>query len=110
MSKSKHFTILYTRSAEEDILAKAEYIEKVFHDSRLAYTWYQRLKNEIQKELTFLPKKYQIYDHSPWKKMEIQEFIFRNDIVMYSVNEENDTVTIHAVFTAGKDLSEDVFE
>ena len=47
MSKSKHFTILYTRSAE---------------------------------------------------------------IVMYSVNEENDTVTIHAVFTAGKDLSEDVFE
>ena len=97
MSKSKHFTILYTRSAEEDILAKAEYIEKVFHDSRLAYTWYQRLKNEIQKELTFLPKKYQIYDHSPWKEMEIREFIFRN-------------VTIHAVFTAGKDLSEDVFE
>ena len=110
MSKSKHFTILYTRSAEEDILAKAEYIEKVFHDSRLAYTWYQRLKNEIQKELTFLPKKYQIYDHSPWKEMEIREFIFHNDIVMYSVNEENDTVTIHAVFTAGKDLSEDVFE
>ena len=55
MDELKHYRIIYTEAAEEDIFSKAEYIEKAYHDSRLAYKWYMRLRTQIQKELSFLP-------------------------------------------------------
>ena len=36
----KQYKIIYTEAAEEDIFSKAEYIEKAYHDSRLAYKLY----------------------------------------------------------------------
>ena len=50
----KQYKIVYTEAAEEDIFSKAEYIEKVYHDSGLAYKWYTRLRSQIQKDLSFL--------------------------------------------------------
>lgn len=110
MSNLTRYDIVYTQTAEDDILSKAEYIEKVFHNSRLAYIWYQRLRDRIQNELSFLPEKYQIYDLPPWKDMGIRELIFRNDIVLYSVDKNHLRVIIHAVFTAGQNLSDDISE
>ena len=61
MDEIKRYRIQYTETAEEDIFAKAEYIEKVYRDSRLAYRWYTRLRNQISEDLSFLPYKYQLY-------------------------------------------------
>ena len=52
MDEKKRYTIQYSEVAEEDIFAKAEYIEKVYRDSRLAYRWYTRLRNQITEDLT----------------------------------------------------------
>jgi nicotinamide mononucleotide adenylyltransferase len=104
VDKLKSYRILYTYTAKDDIMSKAEYIENKFHDSNLAYSWYQNLKAAIESDLSFLPCKYQLYDHSPWKEQNIRELILQNDIVLYSVDEESASVIIHAVFTRGKNL------
>ena len=104
----KTYRILYTQTAEEDILAKAEYIEKAYQDSRLAYTWYTRLRAQIIKDLSFLPYKYQLYAVGAWAEKGVREFILRNDIALYSIDEKNATVIIHAVFTRGKNIAEDI--
>ena len=110
MDEVKRYCIQYSNAAEEDILAKAEYIEKVYRDSRLAYAWYMRLRNQIAKDLSFLPYKYQPYPVGAWAEKGVRESIFRNDIVLYSIDEANAAVIIHAVFTKGKNISEDVLD
>jgi plasmid stabilization system protein ParE len=106
----KQYKITYTEAAEEDIFSKAEYIEKAYHDSDLAYKWYIRLRAQIQKDLSFLPYKYQPYPAGAWAEKGVREFILRNDIVLYSVDEQTATVLIHAVFTRGKNIAEDILE
>lgn len=106
----KKYRIFYTETAEEDILAKVEYIEKAYRDSRLAYNWYTRLRSQIEKDLSFLPYKYPLYSAGVWAEKGMREFILRNDIVMYSVDERNTAVIIHAVFTRGKNIAEDIFD
>ena len=108
VDESKRYSIQYSEAAEEDIFTKAEYIEKVYRDSRLAYTWYTRLRNQIAKDLSFLPYKFQSYSAGAWAEKGVREYIFRNDIVLYSIDEANAAVIIHAVFTKGKNMSEDV--
>ncbi len=108
MNELKHYRIQYTETAEEDIFSKAEYIATAYHDRELAYTWYTRLRRQIQKELSFLPYKYQLYTAGSWAEKGVREFILRNDIVLYSIEEQCDTVLIHAVFTRGKNIAEDV--
>lgn len=110
VDECKRYTILYTQTAEEAIFTKAEYIEKAYHDGRLAYKWYERLKTQIQKDLSYLPYKYQVYPAGTWAEQGVREYILRNDIVLYSVDEQNTAVIIHAVFTRGKNISEDLAE
>lgn len=110
MDELKKYRILYTETAEEDILAKAEYIEKAYRDSRLAYAWYTRLRTQIEKDLSFLPYKFQLYSAGVWAEKGVREFILRNDIVLYSVDEPNTTVIVHAVFTRGKNITEDLLD
>ena len=108
MNELKQYKIVYTEAAEEDIFSKAEYIEKVYRDGRLAYTWYTRLRNQIAKDLSFLPYKYQPYSAGAWAEKGVREYLSRNDIVLYSIDDTNTAVIIHAVFTKGKNISEDV--
>ena len=54
VDESNQYKIVYTEVAEEDIFSKAEYIEKAYHDSDLAFKWYTRLRSQIQKDLSFL--------------------------------------------------------
>lgn len=108
MDEIKRYRIQYSEAAEEDIFAKAEYIEKVYRDSSLAYRWYIRLRNQITEDLSFLPYKYQPYPASSWAEKGVREYIFRNDIVLYSIDEPCASVIIHAVFTKGKNIAEDI--
>lgn len=66
MDEPKKYRFFYTETAEEDILAKAEYIEKIYRDSRLAFSWYTRLCAQIEKDLSFLPYKYPLYSAVAW--------------------------------------------
>ena len=86
MDESKRYSIQYSEAAEEDIFTKAEYIEKVYRDSRLAYTWYTRLRNQIAKDLSFLPYKFQPYSAGARAEKGVREYIFRNDIVDQFLN------------------------
>ena len=110
MDEIKRYRIQYSEAAEEDIFAKAEYIEKVYRDSRLAYRWYTRLRNQITEDLSFLPYKYQPYPAGSWADKGVREYIFRNDIVLYSIDEPGTTVIIHAVFTKGKNIVENILD
>ena len=104
----KQYSIRYSETAEEDIIAKAEYIENVYHDTRLAYTWYTRLRKQLQQDLSFMPYKYSLYSAGIWAEKGIREYIYRNDIVLYSVDETASSVVILAVFTKGKNIADDI--
>ena len=110
MDEIKKYHIFYTLTAEEDIIAKAEYIKKAYRDAHLAYIWYTRLRTQIEKDLSFFPYKYQLYSAGKWMERGIREYILRNDIVLYSIDEQSSSVMIHALFTRGKNIAEDILD
>lgn len=99
------YEILYTEAAIQDMEEKADYIACQFRDSGLALTWYFRLRDAIQKNLTTMPHKYPLYPVEPWTGKGVRQFLFRNDVILYSVDERCTRVYIRAVCTKGMDLS-----
>ena len=105
MAQIPQYKIVYTESAIQDIEEKADYIAAQFHDPDLAEEWYFRLKFEIQKQLTTFPFKYQPYHVEPWAGRGVRQYVTRNDVVLYSVDEDGRKVFIRAVCTRGQDLA-----
>ncbi len=105
MDQIQRYKILYTEAAAQDIEEKADYIAAQFCDSGLAETWYLRLKADLKEHLTTFPLKFPLYDVAPWNEKGIREYVVRNDVVLYSVDEESQCVYIRAVCTKGKDLA-----
>ena len=105
METLRHYEILYTETAIQDMEEKADYISCQFQDSSLALTWYFRLRDAIQEHLTTMPNKYPLYPAEPWAQMGIRQFLFRNDVVLYSVEERCSRVYVRAVCTKRMDLS-----
>lgn len=101
----KKYRIVYTESAIRDMEEKADYISFNLHDPGLAETWYLRLRAEILKDLTQFPCKYPLYHIQRWSEKGIRKFIFRNDVILYSVNEKERIVYVRAVCTKGRDLT-----
>ncbi len=100
----QRYKIVYTRTAADDIEQKADYIMFQLHDPALSEIWYERLKAQIQENLTTFPLKYPLYDVSPWRERGIRLFTTRNDVVLYSVDTNCYIVYIHSVCTKGRDL------
>lgn len=101
----RRYQIVYAESAIRDMEEKADYISFNFRDPSLAETWYLRLEAEIFNDLTQFPYKYPLYHTQKWGAKGIRQFTFRNDVVLYSVNEEKQLVYILMVCTKGRDLS-----
>lgn len=105
MEALRRYEIFYAETAVRDMEEKADYIACHFRDSALALTWYFRLRDAIQEHLTTLPGKYPLYQAQPWAQKGIRQFLFRNDVVLYSVEECSARVYIRAVCTKGMELS-----
>ena len=101
----KAYQIIYTESAVRDMEEKIDYISLNLRDSGLAETWYLRLRAEILEDLTRFPYKYPLYHAEKWRAKGVRQFIFRNDVVLYSVDEEKGSVYIRAICTRGRDIS-----
>lgn len=102
---NKNYKIIYTESAIRDMEEKADYIALDLCSSSLAETWYLRLRSGILKNLTQFPYKYPLYDIERWGIKGVRQFVFRNDVILYSTDEEKRTVYILAVCTRGRDLT-----
>ena len=105
MEPNRKYKIIYTESAILDIEEKADYIEYKFRDSALAQTWYLRLRDTIQEELSTFPLMNGLYNQSPWDEKGVRLMLFRNDVILYSVDMDSKTVYIRAVCTKGRDLA-----
>ena len=105
METLRRYKISYTETAIQDLEEKADYISCQFLDPALALTWYTRLRDAIQRELKTMPEKYPLYSVEPWRSQGVRLFTFRNDVILYSVDEEHSFVYIRAVCTKGRDIS-----
>lgn len=105
MDEILRYKILYTRTAAKDLEDKADYIAFRLQDPVLAQRWYLRLRELIQDGLTTFPLKYPLYDVEPWREKGIRLFLTRSDVVLYSVDLDEQTVYIRGVCTRGRDLS-----
>lgn len=101
----KLYQIIYAESAVRDMEEKADYICLNLRDPSLAETWYLRLRAEILQDLTQFPYKYPLCSIAKWSAKGVRQFTFRNDVILYSVNEKARIVYIRAVCTKGRDLS-----
>lgn len=101
----RNYRMIYTESALRDLEEKADYIALSLHEPNLAEVWYERLRGKILNDLSCYPKKYPLYQAEKWGSKGIREFVFRNDVVLYSVDDAEHTVYIWAVCTKGRDLS-----
>ncbi len=105
MEPIRRYEIIYTETAVRDIEEKADYIATQFRDPDLAENWYLRLRTELQDQLSTFPLKYPLYNVEPWYQRGIREYVTRNDVVLYSVDEKISHVYIRAVCTKGRDLA-----
>lgn len=105
MDQIPKYKVIYTENAVRDIEEKADYIVAQFRDPKLAEHWYQNLRASIQEQLTTFPYKFQPYNTEPWIQRGIRQYITRNDVVLYSVDDETRQVYIRAVCTKGRDLA-----
>lgn len=105
MDQILQYKVLYTEGAIRDIEEKSDYIAANFRAPELAERWYLNLRASIQKDLTTLPHKFQPYNVEPWCQRGIRQYITRNDVVLYSVDDGARVVYIRAVCTKGQDLA-----
>lgn len=105
MDEILRYKIIYTETAIRDIEEKADYIAFQLHDPELAQVWYQRLRAELQENLSTFPLKYPLYDVEPWNRKEIRQFVTRNDVILYSVDQKAQQIYIRSVCTRGRDLA-----
>lgn len=105
MDGIRRYKIFYTQTASDDIEMKADYIAFQLQDPSLSETWYLRLRDLIQENLSVFPLKYPLYDAEPWRGQGVRLFTARNDVILYSVDNDTATVYIRGVCTRGRDLS-----
>lgn len=105
MEQIPQYKIIYTETSVLDIEEKADYIEIQLREPGLALSWYLRLKETIQQNLTTFPFKYPLYDVEPWREQGVRLFVSKNDVILYHVEEEQHLVYIRGVCTRGRDLS-----
>lgn len=104
METLRQYKIAYTETSIQDMEEKVDYISCQFSDPALALAWYTRLRDAIQRELRTMPYKYPLYSIEPWYSRGIHQFTFRNDVILYSVDDTTGYVYIRAVCTRGRDI------
>ena len=97
MGQIQRYEIIYTEAAVQDIEEKADYIAAQFSDPELTA--------DIQKNLATFPLKFPLYGVEPWNERGIREYVSRNDVILYSVDEGTQRIYIRAVCTRGRDLA-----
>lgn len=103
MTEMQQYDVRYTATAVQDLLEKVAYITQQLQDTELAAAWYARLRDTIQQNLGFFPYKYPLYDAAPWREQGVRQFVSRNDVILYSLDEQQRVVYIRSV--CGRDLS-----
>jgi len=104
MDEIREYRIIYTDAATQDILEKVDYILYQLQDPINADGWYQSLKSAVREGLSTFPCKFQLYRVEPWVSKGYRQMVTDTDVVIYTIDEETVTVTIHLVATRGRDL------
>lgn len=100
----QRYKIYYTSTAEQDITEKLMYIMQQYRDTALAERWYNRLRALMQENLIAFPARYPLHDVVPWSSAGIRQYVTRNDVILYSVDEIHSHVYIRSICTRGRDL------
>lgn len=104
MDEITQYTIQYTSSAAQDVLDKADYIAYALKSPETARTWYQDLRQEIQRDLSTFPYKHPVYPVKPWKDKGVRLMVTGKDMILYTIDGAEKAVMIHMVCTRGKNL------
>ena len=107
MEELRQYRVVFTQTAMSAMREKALFISRYYLDNGLAREWYRRLRYDLEKELSYLPYKFPVYNQGQWQGQGVHVFTIRNDIVLYEIDEDNAAVYIRNIFTRGKDLTRD---
>ena len=100
---SKHFRVIYSSEAFEDLKSIYSYIAVKLkaHDTAKKLT--DRIRNEIR-SLGEMPERYAQVDWEPWASMGMHKLPIDNYVVFYLVDNEAMCVSIVRIFYGGRDI------
>ena len=105
MEQIQRFKIAYTETALRDLEEKYDYLAIELREQQTSESWYFRLRQTIQENLSTFPLKFPLYDREPWKRRGVRLMTARNDVVLYSVDDSANIVYIRSICTRGRDIS-----
>ena len=103
--KSDKWVVKYTESYKEDLLSIYDYISDVILEPEIA----EKLTNRIHAaadSLDFMPLRYQLIAHEPWRSMGWRIMPVENYLVFYVPCESSGMVEVMRVIYSGRKIEE----
>ena len=98
------YSIIYSTSSLEDLLAIYEYIGLELYNEKAATKLIEKIKKSISL-LSITPYMHKIIDDYPWNKKNLRIYTVKNYSITYIVDEETKTVKIVRIIYSKMDLS-----
>lgn len=96
------YEVRLTAQAIEQIEGIVQYISKILLVPGTAQKWVDALQSEITK-LGSMPSRYPLTEEEPWHTKGIHKMPFKNFLIYYLIDEDNNTVWITAVIYGRRD-------
>lgn len=93
-----------TNTAAQDLKSIVHYIRYDLREPGTAANLYRAIKEEIQ-SLSCMPMRNPLWDDEPWHGIGVRKLIANHYLVLYLVDQEQDTVQIARIIYAGQDIA-----
>lgn len=100
---SDSYKVIYSPEALDDIRKIYSHIAFELQVPDTAKKQVNRIRNEIR-SLDLMPMRYALVDWEPWKSMEMHKVPVDNYVVYYTVDTQEQIVTVIRIFYGGQDV------
>jgi len=101
--------IVYTHTARQDLREIYEYIAFSLLVSDTARSLTDRIMADIRSLETF-PERNPLYKDEPWHSQGLRVLPVKNYLVLYTVNNDTETVSVARILYGGRDISRQLEE
>lgn len=101
------YSIYITEAAANDLDSIYEYISESLKEPVVAANLLSKLEAEIN-SLNEMPFRFRKFDEEPWVSKGMRIMLVESYVVLYTSNEDMQTVTINRVMYGGRDVPQQI--
>lgn len=99
------FRVIYAPAALDDLRAFFSYIAYELMAEQVATNQVNRIRKQIR-SLENMPERYSKVEWEPWASMDMHKLPVDNYVIYYSIDEEQQIVTIVRIFYGGRKVED----